>query len=122
VWREGPVRSKLRRLENAARGHLASFELEDGSRFYWDRQSGELFLHLCDCLRHHQEPERPEPPELVKALARAKDRRAAFAEVFGPYRDMLPYDEQALVERGEIVSISLVVGRELGEPLPDLSE
>jgi hypothetical protein len=91
------MRSKLRRLENAARGHLASFELEDGSRFYWDRQSGELFLHICDCLRHHHEPERPEPPELVKALARAKDRRAAYSEVF-------------------------VVGRELGEPLPDLSE
>jgi hypothetical protein len=35
---------------------------------------------------------------------------------------MLPYDEQALVEGGEIVPISLVVGRELGEPLPDLSE
>jgi len=116
------VRSRLRRLARAARGHLASFELEDGSRFYWDRQSGELFLHLCDCLRHHHEPERPEPPEVVKALARAMDRRAAFAEVFGPYRDMLPYDEQALVERGEIVPISLVVGRELGEPLPDLSE
>ena len=35
---------------------------------------------------------------------------------------MLPYDEQALIERGEIVPISLVAGRELGEPLPDLSE
>jgi hypothetical protein len=79
-------------------------------------------LHLCDCLRHHQEPERPEPPEVVKALARTKDRRAAYSEVIGAYRDMLPYDEQALVERGEIVPISLVVGRELGEPLPDLSE
>ena len=114
--------SMLRRLEAALRGHLASFELEDGSRFCWDRESGELFLHLCECLRNHDKPERPVPPELLKALTRAKDRRAAYMEVFGTYRDMLPYDEQALVERGEIVPISLVVGRELGEPLPDLSE
>jgi len=117
----GP-RDKLRRLEAAVRGHLASFELEDGAHFYYERQSGELFLHICDCLRNHQEAERPERPEIVKALARAKDRRAAYSEVFGTYWDMLPYDEQALVERGEIVPISLVVGRELGEPLPDLSE
>jgi hypothetical protein len=117
----GP-RDKLRRLEAAARGHLASFELVDDSRFYYERQSGEVFLHICECLRNHDKPERPEPPEIVKALARARDRQAAYSEVFGTYRDMLPYDEQALVERGEVVPISLVVGRELGEPLPDLSE
>ena len=90
----------------------------DGSRFYYDRQSGEVFLHICECLRNHDKPERPEPPEIVKALARARDRQAAYSEVFGSYRDMLPYDEQALVERGEKVPISLVFGRELGEPLP----
>jgi hypothetical protein len=36
------VRSKLRRLEQAARGHLASFGLEDGSRFYYDPTSAEM--------------------------------------------------------------------------------
>jgi hypothetical protein len=115
------VRSWIKRLDREARGNLASFELEDSSRFYYDRDSGELFLHICECLRNHDKPERPELPELVKALARAKDRRAAYSEVFGTYRDMLPYDEQAFVERGEIIPISLV-GRELGEPIPDLSE
>jgi hypothetical protein len=35
---------------------------------------------------------------------------------------MFPYDNQALLERGEIVPVSVVVGKELGEPLPDLSE
>jgi hypothetical protein len=68
------VKDKLRRLERAARGHLVSFELEDGSRFYYDPASPEMFLHICDCLRNHDKPERPEPPELVKAIARAKDR------------------------------------------------
>jgi hypothetical protein len=35
---------------------------------------------------------------------------------------LFPYEVEALVERGEIVPHSLVVGYELGEPLPDLSE
>jgi len=73
----------------------------------------------------HDNPERPEPPELVKALAQAKDRHAAFSRVFDGWNAGLfpyPYDVEALLERGEIVPISLVVGYELGEPLPDLSE
>jgi len=35
---------------------------------------------------------------------------------------IFPYEVEALVERGELVPWSLVAGRELGEPLPDLSE
>ena len=116
------LRGKVKKLENSLRGELVSFELEDGSQHYYDPTSGELFLHMCECLRNHDKPERPEPPEVVKALARAKDRQAAYSAVFGAYRDMLPYDEQALVERGEVVPICLVAGWELGEPLPDLSE
>src|ERR671933_1890088 len=116
------LRDWLKKLEREARGEMVSFELVDGSQHYYDPTSGELFLHMCECLRNHDKPERPEPPEFVKALARAKDRQAAYSAVFGAYRDMLPYDEQALVEQGEIVPMSLVVGRELGEPLLDLSE
>jgi hypothetical protein len=117
------IRDKLKRLEQAARGNLASFELEDGSRHYYDPTSPELFLHICECLRNHDEPERPEPPELLQALARAKDRRAAFSQIFeGGSVGLFPYEVEALVERGEIVPRSLVVGYELGEPIPDLSE
>jgi hypothetical protein len=118
------LRDKLRRLERAAEGKLKSFELADGSRFYFDPESAEMFLHTCECLRQHDKPERPEPPELVKAVARSRHRRAAYREAtegageFGRF----PYDTEALVERGEIVPVSLMVGRELGEPLPDLSE
>ena len=112
----------MRRLEQAARGHLKSFELVDGTRINRDRQSGELFLHFGDCLRQQHEPERPEPPEVLKALTQAKDRAGALEEVGGWGWDMFPYDKQALVERGEIVPLSVVVGRELGEPLPDISE
>lgn len=74
-------RDKMRRLENAARDNLASFELVDGSCFYYELASPELFLHICDCLTNHDKPKRPKPPEMVKALARAKDRRAAFSQI-----------------------------------------
>jgi hypothetical protein len=116
------MRSRLRHLEQAARGCLKSFELLDGSRFYWDPQSAELFVHFCEYLRTHDQPKRPEPPEVVKALTQAKDRARALEEVGGWGWDVFPYDKQALVERGEIVPLSVVVGRELGGHLPDLSE
>ena len=111
----------MRRLERAAAGRLKSFHLADGSRFYFDPTSAEMFLHACECLRNHDKPERPEPPELVKAVARAKERRATFHEMEGT-AGLFPYDAEALVERGEIVPRSLVVGRELGEPILDLSK
>ena len=120
----GP-RDKLRRLEAAARGRLESFELEDGSRHYFDRVSGERFLHSLACLRAQGEGETtfPEPPETVRAIARAKDRRAALEQVYPPGAfDVFPYDTEALVERGELVPRSMVVGHELGEVLEDLSE
>ncbi len=79
-------------------------------------------MHFCECLRTHDQPERPELPEVIKALTQAKDRARALEEVGGWGWDLFPYDKQALVERGEIVPLSVVVGRELGESLPDLSE
>jgi hypothetical protein len=62
-------------------------------------------------------------PQTVRAILRAKDRAAALAQIYGGGDfDTFPYDKEALVERGELVPRSMVVGRELGEPLPDLSE
>ena len=120
----GP-RDKLRRLEATVRGHLASFELEDGSRHYFDGASGERFLHSLACLRAQARGETtyPEPPETLRAITRAKHRRAAFEQVYhrGAF-DVFPYDTEALVERGELVPRSMVAGRELGEVLEDLSE
>jgi hypothetical protein len=45
---------------------------------------------------------------------------AAFREMEGTTAGLFPYDEEAIVGRGEIVPRSLV-GRDLGEPIPDLS-
>jgi hypothetical protein len=118
------LREKLRRFEQAARDYLESFELEDGSRFYYDPASAEVFLHSMECLRAQGEGKTtfPEPPPVVTAIARAKNRAAAFEKVFDGTFSVVPYDTEALVRRGEFVPRSMVVGCELGEPLPDLSE
>jgi hypothetical protein len=117
-------RGKLKRLERGAREDLACFVLEDGSRYYYNPTSAECFLHSMDCLRAQGDCEPfPEPPETLKAIARARDRGAALNQLYpsGTF-GIFPYEVEALIERGELVPRSLVTGRELGEPLPDLSE
>jgi hypothetical protein len=42
--------------------------------------------------------------------------------LYGGTFDVFPYEVEALVERGEFVPRSVVFGRELGEPVGDLSE
>ena len=119
------MRAKLRRLEAAARGNLESFELIDGSRYWYDRTSGERFLHSLACLRAQGEGKTsfPERPETVRALLMAKDRAAALAQLYGSGTfDNFPYDKEAIVERGVLEPRSMVAGKELGEPQPDLSE
>jgi hypothetical protein len=119
------LRNWIKRLERAASEDLESFELLDGSTYYYDPTSAELFLHTMDCLHVQGEGETtfPEPPEMVKAIARARDRRAVLNQLYpsGSF-GVFPYDVDALVEHGELVPRSMVVGRELGEVLEDLSE
>ena len=119
------LRGKVRALERMAQGQVESFELEDGSRHYYDPSSAERFLHSLECLRAQGEGKTsfPEPPETVRALLRAKDRAAALAQLYGSGAfDIFPYDKQAIVERAELVPRSMVAGKELGEALSDLSE
>ncbi len=113
----------MKRLEQALRGTLESFALEDGTRHYYDPTSGERYLHSMDCLRAEDGGKPfPEPPDTIKALTRARDRGAALQQVAGGTFDVFPYDKQALVERGELVPRFMVAGREPGESLEDLSE
>jgi hypothetical protein len=118
------LRGKLRRLERGAREDLASFILEDGSRSYYNPESGECFLHGCGCIRAGSEGEPfPEPPETIKALTRSRDRGAALNQLYsGGSFGVFPYEVEPLVQRGELVPRSKVAGRELGEVLEDLSE
>jgi hypothetical protein len=119
------VRGWLKKMERTARRDLGSFELADGSWHYYDPASPERFLHSMACLRLQGEGETtfPEPPATLVAITRVKDRRAALDQVYpAGSRDIFPYDTEALVERGELVPRSMVVGYELGEVLEDLSE
>jgi hypothetical protein len=104
------LRGWVRRLEHAARGNLESFILEDGTRHYYDPESGEVFLHGCECIRAGYEGEPfSEPLETIRALTRARDRGAALEQVAG---GTFPYDRQALIERAELVPRPMMAGRE----------
>ncbi len=50
---------------------------------------------------------RPEPPELLKAVGNARDRRSALDRVMDGYSP-LPLDLDALIEYGEFLPRSLV--------------
>jgi hypothetical protein len=111
------LRGKLRRLERGARGNLTSFILEDGSRHYYNPESGECFLHACDCVRAGSEGESfPEPPETIKALTRARNRAAALKATCGGGFGLFPYEREALVERGELIPVEWI------HPIEDMSE
>ena len=122
----GP-RRRLRRLEKALRGKLGSFELQEGGRYWYDSCSAhiELFGHAMNSLTADYKGEpRPDPPEILRALARAKDRKAALEGLYPTGGSMLfsVYDKEVLVERAELIPRSFVTGGEVGECLEDLSE
>jgi hypothetical protein len=112
------LRSWVKRLEREARGNLSSFVLEDGSRHYFNPESGECFLHGCECVRAGSKGEPfPEPPETIKALTRARNRAAALEAACGGGLGLFPYEREALLERGE-----LVPAQWLKAPIEDFSE
>jgi len=120
------LKGKVARLQQLLRGSLESFELRDGTRYYFDPQEAfkATFLFFTDSMRaDHARKPRPEPPEVLQAVADAKDRRTALDRVMNGYAH-LPLDLDALVERGELVPRSLVAGRGYGDfsELEDLSE
>jgi hypothetical protein len=122
----GP-RRRLQRLEKAAQGKLGYFVLREGGRYWFDPDSAhiELFTHSMNSMRadYGGEP-RPHPPEIMRALARAKDRKAALEGLYSEEGSMplSAYNLEALVERGELVPRSFVASREVGERPEDLSE
>ena len=117
----GNLKRRLRRIEEAARGHLAYIELKDGSRHYFDREQTaiELYMYLSDCLHaQYANRKRKDLPQIIHAVAKAKDREAAFLQLRpGGHVGLFPLEVDALIKRGEIVHRSLVVGYELDEPL-----
>jgi hypothetical protein len=115
------VRSWIRRLERDARGHLESFELLDGSTYYYDRLEtyGELFVQACDLQLGRGEW--PEPPEVYRKMCEARDP-AAVLERFRPEDP-----ERAFVNVAELYDTDVLVNERrlvpiYHPPVEDLSE
>ncbi len=109
----GGLKAKLGKLEKTMRGNLGYFELRDGRRYYFDPQEAWkiTFGYFADSMdADYLRVTRPEPPDLLKAVADARDRSAALSLVMdGGFH--LPVDREALVECGEFVPRSLVAGK-----------
>jgi hypothetical protein len=115
------VRSWIRRLERDARGHLESFELLDGSTYFFDRLEtyGELFVHACDLQLGRGEW--PEPPELYRKMCEAR-YPAAVLERFRPEEP-----KRAFVNVAELYDMDVLVNERrlvptYHPPVEDLSE
>ncbi len=104
------LRDRFRRLEKATRDKLMHFELQDGRRYYFNPQEAHTttFRFFSDSMKADwKRNPRPDPPELLKVVAGAKDRGEALSRVMGGFSH-LPLDREALVERGEFMPRSLV--------------
>jgi hypothetical protein len=125
------VRDKLKRLERTAKGELESFELLNGSRYYYDRASPELFMHWCECMKAGSAHNWPPAPELVRKLREAKNPKAALEQIYpqGPSSFYsLVYDPQILVDKRRLEPRGLVAHREpdtgewyIGDPYEETS-
>jgi hypothetical protein len=116
------LKDDLKRLKQASRDDLVSFELRDGSRYYYV-QGGELFMHWYECIGAGNPENWPEPPEVVRKLTEAKDPRAALAEVMGGGDDYLTFEPEILINERRLEPRSLVADRDVhGQDVEDLSE
>ena len=113
----GRIRGWVKRLEHAAREDLASFELLDGSRYYFDPASPELFMHWYECGKAGSAHHWPEPPEVMRKVAEAKDVeraielvRAEGSWVFFVYDIEVLISERTLEPRGLVSSYDPVLG------------
>lgn len=121
------LKHRLRRLRERAEQGGAVIRQQDGSAKIFSAEEAfeATFLFFTQSMRadYRREP-RPEPPEVLRAVGAAKDRRDALERVMDGYA-FLPVDADALVERGEFVPRSLDgAGWEYGDGLllEDLSE
>jgi hypothetical protein len=107
------LRGWLKRLERGAGEDLESFELLDGSTYYYDRLEAhkELFLHAYD-LQLGDADKWPEPPEVYRKMCEAKDP-AAVLERLKPENPQSAfvnpaelYDTDALVRERRLVPLT----------------
>jgi hypothetical protein len=113
----GRIRGWLKRLERTSREDLASFELLDGSRYYFDPASPNLYLFWLACIKTSAD-RWPEPPQVMRKLTQAKDVEQAIELVRGEGSwDFIPYDIEVLITERRLVPRPLVSSYD-----PDLDE
>jgi hypothetical protein len=116
------LRRWMKRLERDAREDLESFELLDGSTYYYDRLETyeELFLHAYD-VQLGDADKWAEPPEVYRRMCEARDP-AAVLERFKPedpqraFVDVTQiYDTDVLVRERRLVPLTHTPPEDLSE-------
>jgi hypothetical protein len=109
------LRDKMRALERMAQDHVRSFELVDGSHYYYDLMEvyKEVFLHGIKCLGAAENW--PEPPEVYVKMCEARDLAALLERLTSPEFVDFPYEVEALLNERRLVPLP-------HGPVPDLSE
>jgi hypothetical protein len=98
------LRGAIERLERRAREDLESFELLDGSTYYYDRLEThkELFLHAYD-VQLGDADKWSEPPEVYRRMCEAKNP----AEVLERFKPEAPV--RAFVNLAELYDTDVLV-------------
>src|SRR5215204_2340437 len=103
------LRNWVKRVEHAARGNLASFELQDGSFYYYNPTSPGLFMHWVECCGKDTAHDWPPPPEIMQKLCEARDVERALDLVMGQagFGGMV-YDPDVLIAERRLVPRGLI--------------
>jgi hypothetical protein len=89
-------REVIKRLRRQASDHLESFELKNGSRYYYDRTQAlaELYLYAYDRELGHN----PEPPGIWRKILEARDIEEVLSRFRAPNTHSSALDLDALYE------------------------
>jgi len=110
------IRDRLKRLETTIEGNLSSIELADGMRYR--HNPGEVWRPMLEhavaaTKADYERKVRPQAPEILRMVCRAKNRRAALYRLYPEWETRPPFcgfDLRALVERGELVHVAFAPG------------
>jgi hypothetical protein len=107
------AKDRARRLEQAIRSELSSFELQDGRTYYASESYAEVYLHCFRCLEAGNPDSWPAPPELLLKVCEARDPAAALEEVGSKaIDDIFPFDPEIIVTERRLEPRSIVAGRD----------
>jgi hypothetical protein len=117
----GRLRSLLRSLRREAREDLDSFELLDGSTYYYDPlETGKVMFMYAYDVQLGEAEKWPEPPEVYRKICEARDPAAVL-------KRLAPENPSSFVDVAQIFDADILVNeRRLAplavEPVEDLSE